>query len=123
MQRQKVHEVTSVELEDVLDFLLSLALSPSVAVLVWWAAGLLTLLAVAHQQHGTAAAPAPGPSRGRERARGLFCKPFCLPAAPLALVAPQLPQPLVEVFLQRFVLEGRAAGLAAFQAAAPQAMA
>lgn len=77
---------------------------------------------MAQQQHSTAAAPAPAAPQRRARARGLLCKPLCLPAAPLALVVAQLHQPLVEIFLQGFVLEARAGGLVAFQAAAPQAM-
>lgn len=122
VQRHQVHTVTSVELEDVLDFLLSLALCPSAAALVCRAAGLLSLLAVAQQQHSSAAAPAPAAPQRRARARGLLCQPLRPPAAPLALVIPQLHQPLVEIFLQGFVLEASIGGLVAFQAAAPQAM-
>lgn len=90
---------------------MSLALDPSLAVLVCWAAGLLSLLAMSHQEHRAAAAPALGPSESQEWALALLCKPLCSPAGPLA--AAQLLQPLVEVVLQRFVLEARAAGLVA----------
>lgn len=113
MHGQEV-QVPIVELEDVLDVLLSLALDPSLAVLLCWAAGLLSLLAMSHQEHRATAAPALGPSEREEWALALLCKPLCSPAAPL--VAAQLLQPLVEIVLQRFVLEARAAGLVAFPA-------